>query len=99
MMSPVTSRIRILVGSVGTLYVGWNRPSRLRAGGRPVRKAKLGWSEKSGAATSARTDEAAVVPARGAAALLQAANNTMATAMPAPPPLRRCAPPPHGVGR
>src|SRR6202171_496099 len=99
MMSPVTSSVRILLGSKGTLYVGWKSSWRLKTGGRPVRAAKEGWSAKSGAATSTRAGVAAVVPARGTAVLLQAANRLTATARATRAPHRRFAPPPQRAGR
>src|SRR5258708_2760905 len=71
MMSPVTRSVRILLGSSGTLKVGWKSSCRLRAGGRPVRVAKEGWSAKSGAATRAPTGEGEMEATGGGALLLQ----------------------------
>src|ERR1700737_315282 len=84
MTSPVTSSVRTLLGSSGTLKVGWKSSCRERTGGRPVRAAKEGWSKKSGAATRVLALEAVVPAVGGAAVLLQAANSTKHRAPEAP---------------
>src|SRR5258708_38796044 len=103
MMSPGTRSVRTLLGSSGTLKVGWKSSCRLRAGGRPVRVAKEGWSAKSGAATRAPTGEGEMEATGVAAPLLQATSNAAAIIPEARPPIRpaasRRAPlPPVGEG-
>src|SRR5260370_24735880 len=93
MVSPVTRSVRILLGSSGTLKVGWKSSCRLRAGGRPVRVAKEGWSAKSGAATRAPTGEGEMEATGVAAPLLQATSNAAAIIPEARPPIPPAASP------
>src|SRR5260370_30399856 len=91
MMSPVTRSVWMLLGSSGTLKGGWKSYCRLRAGGRPVRVAKEGWSAKSGAATRAPTGEGEMEATGVAAPLLQATSNAAAIIPEARPPIRPAA--------
>src|SRR5260370_30444837 len=73
MMSPVTSSVRTIDGSAGTLYRGWKSSCRLSAGGRPVRKANEGWSRPSIAGPITRAVDTWVMLTTGGEPVEQAA--------------------------